>query len=53
MSYSLYILKTVKRQCVDTLAECTKGSGKALRLDPLFRDGLCFLIFYLHFILKF
>ena len=30
-----------------------KGSGRALVLDPFFRDGLCFFIFYLHFILEF
>ena len=43
-----------------------KGSGRALGLDPFFRDGLCFFIiiiiiiiilfftcFYFHFILEF
>ena len=50
MSYSLYILKTVKRQfyCIIMRRHFSrthkkKGSGRAVGLDPFFRDGLCFL----------
>ena len=51
--YSLYILKTAKRQfyCMimhryfGTIHK-EKGSGRVLRLDPFFRGGLCFFFFF-------
>ena len=59
MFYSLYILKTVKRQFYLIIMHQyfsrmhkEKGSGRALGLDLLFRYGLSFFFFYL-FILAF
>ena len=60
MSYSLYIFKTVKRQiyCIImrryfSRMHKEKGSGRALGLDPFFKDGLYFLFFTCIFILEF
>ena len=53
MSYSLYILKTVKRQfsCIVmrryfSRMHKEKGSGRALELDPFFKDGLYFYFLF-------
>ena len=50
---SPYILKTAKRQfyCLImrryfSLMHQKKGSGRALGVDPFFRDGLCFFLFF-------
>ena len=48
--YSLYILKTAKRQFYCryfSRMHREKGSGRALGLYPFFRDGLCFFYLFL------
>ena len=58
MFYSLYILKTVKRQFYRIIMRRyfsrmhkEKGSGRALRLDAFLRGGLWFFYYsyYLYF----
>ena len=57
MFYSLYILKTVKRQFYRIIMRRyfsrmykEKGSGRAVGLDAFFRDGLCFFLLFLLFL---
>ena len=51
--YSSYILKTAKRQFYYMIMRRyfsrmhqKKGSGRSLGVDPFFRDGLCFFLFF-------